>query len=258
MIDTHCHLDVARFDEDRDHVLSRAWAAGLVGLIIPAIDHTSWPALVQWPAIEPRVQVGLGLHPLSLDREPQQSDAHHLAVLDAQLSQGMALAVGECGLDGTLDTPMERQLQVFHAHVELARKHRLPLLVHCYRAHAQLQQYFKAHDLPEAGILMHSYSGSAELTPFYVSYGCHFSFAGPLSFPKARKPVEALRRIPLDRLMVETDAPDQSPYPIQGQRNEPRHLPLIVDAMKHILQADIASLTTENARRFFRYGFDLR
>ena len=231
MIDTHCHLDVPRFDADRTEVLERAWAAGLTGMVIPAIGPRAWEALLGWPKRDPRVQVGLGIHPQLLSSLKPDEDAKHLSLLDSMLGQGGAIAVGECGLDGPSEegAPMERQLRVLHEHFELARTHRLPLLVHCYRAHPHLQRYLKDHPIPEAGLLMHSYSGSADLTGFYVKAGCHFSFAGPVSFLQARRPLEALKKIPLERLMGETDAPDQAPHPHRGERSEPAYLPLILD-----------------------------
>ncbi|MFZ5440729.1 MAG: TatD family hydrolase [Myxococcota bacterium] len=262
MIDTHCHLDVARFDADREEVLARAWGAGLTGLVVPAIGPAAWEALLAWPRRDARIQVGLGIHPQLLPELPEADDERHLARLDELLSAGGAIAVGECGLDGPTEAAgasMERQLRVFHAHVELAKKHRLPLLVHCYRAHPHLQRYLKQHPIPEAGLLMHSYSGSNELTPFYVRAGCHFSLAGPISFPEIRRALDALRLIPLERLMAETDAPDQAPHPHRGQRNEPAWLPLVIDAMDRALGlTELRARTTENARRFFRCDFGLR
>lgn len=259
MIDTHCHLDVPRFEPDRPDVLARAWAAGLTGVVVPAIGPDAWEALLEWPRRDPRVQVGLGIHPQLLPSLPAADDEQHLARLDALLTRGGAIAVGECGLDGPSEAgaPMERQLRVLHAHFQLAHKHRLPLLVHCYRAHPHLQRYLKEHPIPEAGLLMHSYSGSGDLTPFYVKAGCHFSFAGPVSFPEARRPLEALKRIPLDRLMGETDAPDQAPHPHRGERSEPAYLPLILDSMATVLGEELRERTAQNARRFFRCAFDV-
>ena len=106
----------------------------------------------------------------------------------------------------------------------------------------------------DRGILMHSYSGSHELVKLYLRYGCSFSFAGPVSFLEARKPLEAVRAVPLERLMAETDAPDQAPHPHRGGRSEPAFVPLIIDAMA-AARGEPAELvrraTTENAARFF-------
>lgn len=257
MIDTHCHLDVPRFDADRSLVLERAWAAGVTGLVVPAIGPESWESLLDWPRREARVQVGLGIHPQLLPALDPARDDEHLARLDDLLGRGQAIAVGECGLDGPSEAgaPMERQVRVFRAHLELARKHRLPLLVHCLRAHPHLQKVLKTEAPLPDGLLMHSYSGSHELTPFYVKHGCHFSFAGPVTFAEARKPLDSLRSVPLELLMGETDAPDQAPHPHRGQRSEPALLPLILDAMARVrgLEADgFRATTSETAAKFFR------
>lgn len=233
MIDTHCHLDVERFDADRAQVLERAWAAGLKGIVIPAIGPSAWSALKQWPLRDPRVQVAYGIHPQLLPELDPADDERHLAALDAALASGGAIAVGECGLDGPSEAraPMERQVRIFEAHLELARRHRLPVLVHCLRAHPHLQRVLKAQAPFPVGLLLHSYSGSHELVRTYARLGCHFSFAGPVSFLEARRPLEAVTAVPEGLLLAETDAPDQAPHPHRGQRCEPAMLPLVVDAM---------------------------
>ncbi len=257
MFDTHCHLDVPRFDGDRQAVLERAWAAGVTGVVIPAIGPEAWEPLLQWPRTDPRVQVGLGIHPQLLPDLDAADDERHLARLDELLGCGGAIAVGECGLDGPSEpgASMERQVRVLKAHFALARKHRLPLLMHCLRAHPHLQRLLKEEPPVERGILMHSYSGSHELVKFYLKHNCVFSFAGPVTFHEARKPLEAVRAVPLDRLMAETDAPDQAPHPHRGERSEPALLPLIIDAMAMARSDDPASFRarlTENTRAFFQ------
>jgi TatD DNase family protein len=256
LIDTHCHLDSARFDADRDAVLSRAFAAGVTGLVVPAVGPDAWDALLEWPARDARVQVGLGLHPQLLPELPEADDGRHLARLDELLGRGRAVAVGECGLDGpsAARAPMERQIRVLKAHLALARKHRLPVLMHCLRAHKELMALFKAEPPPESGVILHSYSGSADQVRFYARLGCHFSFAGPVTFQEARRPLEAVKAIPEDRLLLETDAPDQAPHPHRGQRSEPGWLPLICEAMARARGMDpgaLGRLTSANAGRLF-------
>jgi TatD DNase family protein len=260
VIDTHCHLDVERFDADRDAVLSRAWAAGVQGLVIPAIGPSAWDALREWPLREPRVQVAYGIHPQLLPELDPAEDERNLLKLDEALTRGGAIAVGECGLDGPSEAraPMERQLRVFLAHVELARKHRLPLLVHCLRAHPHLQRALKQVGPLPVGVLLHSYSGSHELVRTYVKLGCHFSFAGPVTFLEARRPLDAVRAVPVELLLAETDAPDQAPHPHRGTRCEPAMLPLIIDAMAAArgVPADaLREAMTQNARSFFSSRF---
>lgn len=256
LVDTHCHLDMPAFDGDRDRVLDRAWKAGLTGIVVPAVSPDRWEALLEWPGREPRVQIALGIHPQALPDLPEPEDKRHLETLDQLLGRGLAIAVGECGLDGpsAVAAPMTRQLRVLRAHLQLAQKHNLPVLMHCLRAHPDLMQLFKTEPLPSRGVLMHSYSGSRDLTPFYVSKGCHFSFAGPVTFTEARRPLDALRAVPLDRLMAETDAPDQAPHPHRGQRSEPAYLPLMVAAMARARGEDetqVRDALGKNVRRFF-------
>jgi TatD DNase family protein len=260
MIDTHCHLDAARFDPDREEVLARAWAAGLEGIVIPAVGPEDWEALLALPREEPRLQVGLGIHPQLLPHLPPEEDEAHLERLDALLARGGAIAVGECGLDGpsAVGAPLERQVAVLRGHLALARGHGLPVLMHCHRAHPALVELFKQEPLPEAGVLMHSYSGGVDLARFYLQKGCHFSFAGPVTWAEARKPLDALRAIPPERLMAETDAPDQAPAPHRGQRSEPGYLPRILEGMARVRGEPVEELarrTTENARRLFREVF---
>ncbi|NTX57169.1 TatD family hydrolase [Myxococcus sp. CA039A] len=260
MIDTHCHLDATRFDEDRTLVLERAWAAGLQGILIPGVGTHDWEPLLELSRNEPRIQVGLGIHPQLLPEMTPEEDDVALELLDALLSKGGAVAVGECGLDGPSlpGAPLERQVSVLQRHLALARKHQLPVLMHCHRLHPALIELLKQEQMPEAGLLMHSYSGGVELARFYLQKGCHFSFAGPVTWAEARKPLDALRAIPLERLMAETDAPDQAPTPHRGGRSEPAYLPHILEGMARVRGEpldEVAQRTTENARRLFREGF---
>lgn len=260
LVDTHCHLDASRFEQDRPEVLERAWQAGLCGIVIPAVGPADWEALLEWPSTDPRVQVGLGIHPQLLPELPEAEDEAHLARLDELLARGVACAVGECGLDGPSQegAPFERQLRVLRGHLELARKHDLPVLLHCFRAQPQLVQLFKEVKLPEAGVLLHSYSGGADLAKFYAERGCYFSFAGPVTFKEARKPLDAVRAVPPERLLLETDAPDQAPHPHRGGRSEPGFLPRIAEAVARAIGTTpeaLARQTTETARTLFRRPF---
>ena len=226
------------------------------GILVPAIGPDAWDALLLLPGREPRLRVALGIHPQLLPELPESGDGPALERLDALLTAGEAVAVGECGLDGPSapDAPMERQLRVLDAHARLARKHGLPLLVHCQRAHPALEEWLARVPLPDAGVVLHSYSGGPARVAGYVARGCHLSFAGPVSWPEARKPVEALRVTPPERLLAETDAPDQAPAPYRGGRNEPAFLVRVVEAMAGALDSsveEIGALVAENARRLF-------
>jgi TatD DNase family protein len=263
VIDSHCHLDVPRFDTDRQDALERAWGAGLEGLVIPAIGPEAWEALLRWPATDSRVQVALGIHPQLLPELKESEDDVHLERLDALLGTGVACAVGECGLDGptTAGASLERQLRVLDGHLRLAHKHQLPLLLHCVKAHPALETWLSRVQLPASGAVLHSYSGGAERVAAYRARGCWFSFAGPVSWPEARRPVEALLAVPTDCLLAETDAPDQTPAPHRGQRSEPAFLVAVLEAMAQHRGAEPRALSEQvgdNARRFFGRPFARR
>ncbi|MEO8705765.1 MAG: TatD family hydrolase, partial [Kofleriaceae bacterium] len=189
MIDTHCHLDVEAFESDRDAVIARAGAAGIRGMLIPAIRPTTWEPLA---ALARRhhdagVRWAIGVHPQIVP----DLGAGELSDLDARLAaHDGAVAIGECGLDGGTGAH-ELQEQVFRAHIRVARELGLPLVIHVLRAHDAAPRILREERC--AGGVLHSYSGGADLVPVYRDLGLAFSFAGPISYPNARRPVEAAR-----------------------------------------------------------------
>jgi TatD DNase family protein len=232
-------------------------------LVVPAIGPDGWERLRAWAQATPGVHFALGIHPQLLPELDPRGDDRRLADLDAALARGGAVGVGECGLDGPGAEPgagpfpaaMARQLAVLEGHLALARKHSLPVLLHCLRAHPALLPLLEAEPLPRGGLL-HSYSGSAADVARYAAAGMAFSFAGPVTYERARRPLEAARAVPRDRLLLETDAPDQTPRPHRG-RNEPAHLAAVAAAVAAALGIDVATLdalTTANARALFRLG----
>ena len=255
MIDSHCHLDKAEFDADRGAVLARARAAGVTDVVVPAIGPDSWDALAAWARATPGVHFGLGVHPQLLPELDPSGDGARLETLEAALARGGAVAVGECGLDApsVAGAPMERQLEVLRGHLRLARQLGLPVVLHCLRAHDPLLALLAEEPLPAGGVL-HSFSGSAEQVREYLRFGLHFSFAGPVTYETARKPLAAVRAVPEDRLLLETDAPDQTPRPHRG-RNEPAFVAEIAAAVARALGTtvdEVDARTTANARALFR------
>ena len=220
MIDTHCHLDVAAFDPDRAEVVARARAVGVTDVVIPAIGPAGWQRLRELALGTPGLHFAVGIHPQLLPELPARDDDRHLSELEAALARGGAVGVGECGLDlpsVAAGATMERQVRVLRGHLELARRFRLPVLLHCLRAHAPLLALLEELGPPPAGGVLHSFSGSAEQVRAYLPSGLHFSFAGPVTYERARRPLEAARAVPPGRLLLETDAPDQTPRPHRGR-----------------------------------------
>ena len=249
MIDTHCHLDTVAFDVDREAVIARAVAAGVTGMVVPAIRPRTWAALVAMQ--RGPVRVALGIHPqivpeLARD-EVLDADAIARAVAEAG-----ACAVGECGLDGATGE-RELQEQLFRAHIRAARIAKRPVVIHVLRAHDAAPRILREERVHEVGGVMHSYSGGADLVGVYLDLGLHISFAGPVTYANARKPLEAARAVPAERLLAETDAPDQSS---RGGRNEPAFVADVVAALasaRGTTVEEMAALTTQNACRLFGF-----
>jgi TatD DNase family protein len=252
MIDTHCHLDFAAFDADRDAVIARATAAGIAGMVIPAVRPRTWDdvrALARRHAAA-GVRCALGIHPQIVPELAADELAGDLTTRLVEAARD-AIAVGECGLDGgTSDHALQEQ--IFRAHIRAAREARKPLIIHVLRAHDAAPRILREEG-PVAGVL-HSYSGGAGLVGVYRDLGLAFSFAGPVTYANARRPLEAARAIPAELLLAETDAPGQAPGAHRGGRSEPAFVASVIAglaAARGESAADIAALTTANARRIF-------
>ena len=249
LIDTHCHLDTAAFDSDRGEVIERAVAAGVTGMLVPAIRPSTWRALVDMA--KGPVRIALGIHPQVVPELAPDEILDSEAIARAVTEAG-ACAVGECGLDGATGA-RELQEQLLRAHVRAARLVGKPLVIHVLRAHDAAPRILREERVHEVGGVMHSYSGGADLVAVYRDLGLHFSFAGPVTYPNARKPLEAARLVPDELLMAETDAPDQSS---RGGRSEPAFVADIVVALaaaRGVSPENMAALTTKNACRLFGF-----
>lgn len=259
MIDTHCHLDVGAFDSDRDEVLRRAADAGVRGILIPSIRPRTWSGLAALAARRsgPALAIALGIHPQvvpeldAAERAIAAGDGLTEAIAAARTAQ--TVAIGECGLDGATGDRDEQE-RIFRAHVRAARALGLPLVVHVLRAHDAAPRILREERAGEAGGVLHSYSGPPDLVGIYADLGFHFSFAGPVTWPGARKPVAAARAVPDELLLAETDAPDQSPAPHRGERSEPARVADVIAGLaraRGVASEDVAALTAANARRLF-------
>ncbi len=242
MFDSHCHFDHAAFDPDRAACLQRARAAGVSSLLIPSVSRDNWGA-VRACADRYGLPFALGTHPLALPGLPEEAP-----VLPEDLSG--ACAIGECGLDGGVPVAMERQEAVLRAQLIRARELDLPVILHAVRCHDRLPALLRPF-APLAGVL-HSYSGGAELVAVYERLGLHLSFGPIVMNPAARRPVAALQRVRADRLLLESDGPDQRMMP-EGLSG------LAAAAALHRGEAAqaVAVQTATNAARLFRLRLDL-
>lgn len=248
-VDSHCHLDAAEFDVDRPQVLARARAAGVLTQVVPAVAASGWGALKALCEGDPGLHPAYGLHPMYLDQHrPADLDA-----LGAWLQGERACAVGELGLDFHVEgLDADEQRRYFIGQLELARALDLPVILHARRA---LEEVTLA--LRRIGGLrgvVHSFSGSAEQAAQLWSLGFHLGIGGPVTYERAARLRGIVATMPLQWLLLETDAPDQPLASLRGQRNEPCHLPEVartIAGLRGIPLEQVADATSANARDLF-------
>ncbi len=251
MFDSHCHLHDDSVRSDVDEVVARARVAGVTGYMLAGVHPEGWQYEVEIARVHPEVRIAYGVHPQIMSDGARGMVNALETALDGGLPRPSA--VGEIGLDGSdaylAALPLQEVL--FVRQLELARAHDLPVLLHVLKAHPQALALLAAH--PVRGVL-HSCSASAELVQRYLALGLHVSFAGTVTNAKARRICAAAASVPIDRLLVETDAPFQTPVALRPARNEPAFLVEIVRALAQIRgtsEASVAAATTRNAERLF-------
>ncbi|BCO30323.1 TatD related DNase [Thiohalobacter sp. COW1] len=246
LIDTHCHLDVPEFDSDREAVLRRAQAAGVTTLVNPGIHAEEWLPLIELAQNSPGVHYALGLHPVYLARH-RDADLDRLERL---LAETAPVAVGEIGLDFQLrELDRDRQQQLFEAQLVIARDAGLPVILHVRKAHDQVLQSLKRIRVP--GGIAHAFNGSLQQAQQYRDLGFCFGFGGMLTFERSRKLRELAAALPLESIVLETDAPDLTVAAHRGERNSPEYLPDCLAALagvRGITPEDAARATSANAR----------
>lgn len=249
VFDSHCHLTADAFDDDRDEVLERARRAGVAGLCCIASNPADAEQAIALARLHPEIVATAGIHP----HEAGAATPDDLARVAELLKAPNVRAVGECGLDFYYDfVPRNRQFEVFRAQAELAVTHGLPLVVHSRSADAEMIDEF-AGRVGEALGVMHCFAGSDALLDVALEAGWFVSFSGLVTF-RTFDAAEQVRRVPEDRLLVETDSPYLAPVPHRGRRNEPAH---VVETLRRVAELrgcdadDLGRTVTRNARRFY-------
>jgi TatD DNase family protein len=249
LYDSHCHLDAPEFDPDRPAVVARARAAGVQWQLVPAVSRAAWPALRDACALDDGLLPAYGLHPMYLDQHRDE----HLDDLAGWLATERPAAVGECGLDYFVEgLDPERQRHFFQAQLDLARDFDLPVVLHARRAVDEVITRLRR----TGGLrgVVHSWSGSEEQARQLYDLGFHLGIGGPVTFERAQRLRRTVASMPLEFLLLETDAPDQPGAGHRGERNEPAYLPevlAVVAALRDESPEAIAAATTANARRLF-------
>ena len=251
LFDTHAHYDDDWFDEDRDALLASMPEKG-VGLIVnPGITVETSRMAIAMAEKYPHMYAAVGIHPENChDFVPA-----HIDELRELAKHPKVVAIGEIGLDYYWDTnpPKEFQQEVLRAQMALARELQLPVIIHDRDAHADTLAIVK--EFPEVTGVFHCYSGSAEDARTLVKMGWMLSFNGAATFKNARKAPEVIAEVPLERLMIETDAPYLAPVPHRGKRNDSSLVHLVAEKIaqiKDLTAEEVEKATWDNGKRFFR------
>lgn len=261
--DSHCHFDFAVFDADRDAVWQRAQALKVAGLIIPGVEPGQWPKAKRLSQTLPGCYFALGIHPwwiskIATDLETLAMYAQQIeTLLDEDKAEGESkcVGVGEAGLDKTIieTTPLEEQLALFSWHIDLANQFHLPLIVHSVRTHNELIAHCKKHR-PLFGGVVHAFNGSYETAMQLIDLGFYLGVGGTISYERAHKTRTTFARVPLDSVLLESDAPDMPLCGHQGERNSPENAPRIAALFSELrTEPDeiIQQTLWENNRRLF-------
>lgn len=249
LIDSHCHLDDDRFDGTLDDVLARARAAGVVQYVVPATTAARWPKLCELAERYPAISPAYGLHPWFLC----EHQSAHLQQLDHWLDQHEAVALGECGLDfyqGRADEAL--QLELFRGQLTIAKNHRLPIILHARKSLDEILRELRRH----AGLRgeVHSFSGSLQQAEQLIALGFKLGIAATISYERARKLREVVRRVDVQALLIESDAPDQAGVLHRGDNNEPAYIVEHLAIMAELKKLDIAAMAAQlniNCRTLF-------
>lgn len=253
LVDTHCHLDIERYFPDFEVTLDRSRIAGVTDLVIAGVDRDGWQRIVELSRRYVGVHAAPGMHPMYLENH-RPGDLETLAQL---VQTENVVALGEVGLDYHIDNAdRSAQQKLFEAQIDLAAASHLPLLLHVRKAHDQVLATLRRKRFAEGGIV-HAFNGSHQQALQFVNLGFVIGICGTITYDRARKIRRVAAELPLESLVLETDAPDIPPASHWREWNSPEYLPEILEALATIRSEnvfDIAGQTTINARRVLGLG----
>ncbi len=251
LFDTHAHLNDEQFKQDREAVLARAKEAGVTRVINVGFNRATIEQTMTLVEKYAFIYAAVGWHPHDA-KDMTEGDLEWIKQLS---NHPKVLAIGEMGLDYYWDnSPRDIQKEVFRKQITLAKEVKKPIIIHNRDAHQDVLTVLKEEGAAEIGGVMHCFSGSPEMAQACLEMNFYISFGGPLTFKNAKKPKEVAKHIPLDRLLVETDAPYLSPHPNRGKRNESSYVHYVVQALAEIKGIDyeeMCRITMNNGLRLF-------
>ncbi len=254
IVDTHAHLDDARYDDDLNVVLQRAREGGVERFIIPGADPKNLSRAVAIAESNSDVYFAIGVHPYDMD-------AFDALDFETYINHPKCVAVGECGLDyfrlegsdEEKEREKKRQKEVFLSQIEIAKKYKKPIIVHIRDASRDAKEILLSSGAEEVGGVLHCYNADEELLVL-AKNGFYFGIGGVVTFSNAKKLLHVLPKIPLEKLLIETDAPYLTPAPHRGERNEPFYTTFVLKKIAALLETkeeEIEEITTKNALLLF-------
>ncbi|UOF91797.1 TatD family hydrolase [Fodinisporobacter ferrooxydans] len=251
LFDTHCHLNDPKFQDDLAAVLEHAASQGVSFVVVPGYDYDSCLRAMELAQTHSMLYAAVGFHP----HDAKDVTERYFSELEQWVKDPKVVAIGEIGLDYYYDnSPREVQQQVFRRQIQFAKACRLPIIIHDRDAHGDIVTVLKEEKAEDIGGIMHCFSGSLEMAKECIHMNFYISFGGPVTFKNAKRPREVAAHIPIERLLIETDAPWLTPEPYRGKRNEPAHVRFVAEKISEIrgmTLEQIAEITTANAGRLF-------
>jgi TatD DNase family protein len=252
LFDTHTHLNAEQFEEDYKEVIERAREAGVSRMVVVGFDQPTIKRAMRLIEQYDELYASVGWHPVDAI-DMTESD---LVWIEALAKHPKVVALGEMGLDYHWDkSPVDIQKEVFRVQIQLAKKLKLPIIIHNREATKDIIQILDEEGAKDVGGIMHCFSADWEAAKQCLDMNFHISFGGPVTFKNAEETREVAKQIPLDRLLIETDCPFLSPHPFRGKRNEPARVRLIAEQLadlKGLSLEELAQITTQNANRLFQ------
>jgi TatD DNase family protein len=251
IFDSHAHMDAKQFNEDRDQLLADFPSLGVTGVMNASVSVENAKDVLALCESWPYLYGAVGIYP----HETHKAKEGDLEALEGLAKHPKAVAIGEIGLDYYWkEAPKDVQMKWFVDQLRLAKRLDMPVNIHCRDAHGDMVDVLKAEQDGRLKGVLHSFSGSREVMEEYVKLGFYISLPGTVTFKNANRVKEVAAAIPLDRLLVETDAPYQTPEPFRGKRNDPAKVRFIIQEIARIRKMDpveIGRITDENARRIY-------
>lgn len=257
LFDTHCHFDFDDFGDEKQR--QSIWAScqqqGIHHLLIPGVSPQHWDQSFRITQLLSGIFMGVGVHPWWLKDMPHRilTDGH-LEQMHSLLSQPACVAMGECGLDAMIELTVKEQTPVFEQQLALACELEVPLVIHVRKTHNETLTLLKRYK-PSAGGVIHGFTGSKELALQYWGLGFYIGIGGSITYPRANKTRQAVQAMPLDSLLLETDAPDMPLNGLQGKINTPLNVKKVAEALSELKKLPLSlvcNTTTENAYRLFQ------